>query len=170
MLFWWIILNWDTNSYGNPTELLEAWQRGHKVRIQNRLTFLFSEVFAMTCSAYFIYLTGRTFSVNNKEGNEGKRQKTQNHRRLYQQMIRHCLWISKCELSFSVTNFYTQVDHFINNDLKTWQNSKTWECQEEIKIIWLLNPYSVLVTWFTTWFRIQKLFEYIFPVQCIYVI
>jgi len=32
------------------------------------------------------------------------------------------------------------------------------------------KPLSVLVTWFTTWFRIQKFFEYIFPVQCIYVI
>jgi hypothetical protein len=24
-----------------------------------------------------------------------------------------------------------QVDYFISYDLKTWQNSKTWECQEE---------------------------------------
>ena len=30
-----------------------------------------------------------------------------------------------------------QVEHFISYDLKTWQNSKTWECQEEIKVIWL---------------------------------
>jgi len=55
-----------------------------EVIIQNRLTFLCSEVLAMTCSAYFIYLTGRTVSANNKEGNEDKRQKTQSHRLLYQ--------------------------------------------------------------------------------------
>ena len=37
----------------------------------------------MTGSAYFIYLTGRLVSANNKEGNEDKRQRTQNRRRLY---------------------------------------------------------------------------------------
>jgi len=37
----------------------------------------------MTCSANSVYLTGRNIAANNKEGNQGKRQKTQNHRRLY---------------------------------------------------------------------------------------
>jgi len=54
-----------------------------RYELEKRLMFRFSEVFAMIGSAYFIYLTGQTVSANNKEGNEGKQQMTQNHRRLY---------------------------------------------------------------------------------------